>query len=81
MGYDDEENKKQEKRKTSGNKQTEAGCFAAGGAIGGAATCGLLGSAGFAIGGTAVGLGLVPFAATGAVIGLAVFGIKSLFDE
>lgn len=69
------------KNKSSSEKQTEAGCFAAGGALGGAATCALLGNAGLAIAETAVGVGILPFAVAGGVLGLAAYGFKSIVSD
>jgi hypothetical protein len=80
MDYNDNDRNNLNSRKTSSDKQLEVGAFTAGGAIGGVATCTILGSAGLAIGGTAVSMGLVPFAVVGGVVGLAAYGIKSFFD-
>ncbi|BAY09541.1 hypothetical protein [Calothrix sp. NIES-2098] len=54
----------------------EAATFASVGAIVGVTVYHSIGGAGLAIGGTAYGIGLLGFAGTGAVGGLAVYSIK-----
>ncbi|QIR40928.1 hypothetical protein HCG51_32440 [Tolypothrix sp. PCC 7910] len=54
----------------------EAATFATVGAIVGVGLHHSFGGAGLAIGGTAYGIGLIGFAGTGAVAGLAVYGMK-----
>ncbi|MEH2330877.1 hypothetical protein [Nostoc sp.] len=54
----------------------EASTFATVGAVVGVTVYHSIGGAGLAIGGTAYGIGLVGFAGTSAVAGLAIYGIK-----
>lgn len=54
----------------------EASTFATVGAVVGVTVYHSIGGAGLAIGGTAYGIGLVGFAGTGAVAGLAIYGMK-----
>lgn len=54
----------------------EAATFATVGTVVGVIVYHSIGGAGLAIGGTAYGIGLVGFAGTGAVTGLAIYGMK-----
>lgn len=55
--------------------------FAAAGALAGAAVAETVGGMGLALAGTAIAIESAPVIATGAVIGLAAYGVKSaLFD-
>ena len=63
------------------DKTVDAGIHAAGGAAAGAGFSALVGGMGLAIGGTAVGIGMLPVAAAGAVVGLAVYGVKKTMEE
>ena len=51
------------------------------GAALGASTSALVGCMGLALGGTAVGIGVAPVAAAGAVVGTAVYGVKKAVEE
>ncbi|NES82530.1 MAG: hypothetical protein F6K10_14600 [Moorea sp. SIO2B7] len=51
------------------------------GAAGGAGVSALVGGMGLAVAGTAVGIGMAPVAAAGAVVGLAGYGLKKLLDK
>jgi hypothetical protein len=51
------------------------------GAAVGAGTSSLLGGMGLAVGGTAVGIGMAPVAAAGAVVGTAAYGIKKAVED
>jgi hypothetical protein len=62
------------------DKLKEAATYAAGGAAAGAGVAATVGGMGLAVGGTAVAIGAAPVVAAGAVIGLAAYGIKKLFD-
>jgi hypothetical protein len=53
--------------------------YVAGGAAAGAGVAGAVGGMGLAVGGTAVAIGAAPVVAAGAVIGLAVYGLKKAF--
>lgn len=59
----------------------EYATFAGVGAAGGAGVSYLLGGMGLAVGGTAVGIGMFPVAALGAVVGLAAYGTKKVMEE
>lgn len=59
----------------------EAAGFAAAGAAAGAGVSTLLGGMGLAVGGTAIGIGMAPVAAAGAVVGLAIFGATKVFKN
>jgi hypothetical protein len=66
----------------NGNSESlgEAAAFTAGGAAAGAGVAATVGGMGLAVGGTAVAITAAPVIAAGAVVGLAVFGLKkSLF--
>jgi hypothetical protein len=52
----------------------------AGGAALGAGISSVVGGMGLAVGGTAIGIGAAPVVAAGAVVGLAAYGFKKLFD-
>ncbi|PSB06602.1 hypothetical protein C7B61_08665 [filamentous cyanobacterium CCP1] len=58
------------------NDAVEAGIYAAAGAAGGAAVSATIGGIGLAAMGTAVGIGMTPVVAAGAVVGLAAYGLK-----
>ena len=62
-------------------KATEAAAFTAGGAAAGAGVAATVGGMGLAVGGTAVAIGAAPVVAAGAVVGLAAYGLKKLFDQ
>ncbi|VXD24780.1 conserved membrane hypothetical protein [Planktothrix serta PCC 8927] len=51
------------------------------GAVGGAGVSAVVGGMGLAVAGTAVGIGMAPVVAAGAVVGLAGYGIKKLVDD
>jgi hypothetical protein len=51
------------------------------GGIGGAGVSVTVGGMGLAFNGTAIGLGIAPITAAGAVVGLAVYGLLKIFDE
>lgn len=62
------------------DKAVDAGIHAAGGAAAGAGVSSLVGGMGLAVGGTAVGIGMFPVAAAGAVAGLAIYGVKKALE-
>jgi len=62
-------------------KGTGATKHAIGGAVVGAATSQVVGRMGLAAMGTAVGVGALPMAIAGAVLGLAIFGLKEALSE
>ena len=62
------------------NDFVEAAGFAAGGAAAGAGVAATVGGMGLAVGGTAVAIGAAPVVAAGAVVGLAAYGLKKLFE-
>jgi hypothetical protein len=51
------------------------------GAAVGASTSALVGGMWLAVGGTAIGIGMAPVAAAGAVVGTAVYGVKKAIEE
>lgn len=53
----------------------------AGGAAVGVGVSAVVGGMGLAVGGTAVAIGAAPVIAAGAVVGLAAYGLKKLFDK
>lgn len=59
----------------------EGTTFIAGGAAAGASVSAALGGMGLAVGGTAVGIGMAPIAAAGAVAGAAAYGAKKAIEE
>ncbi len=59
---------------------TALGAIAAG-AVGGAGVSAVVGGMGLAVAGTAIGIGMAPVVAAGAVVGLAGYGIKKLVDD
>jgi len=60
----------------------ELGKFAGGGAVAGAGVFYVVGGMGLAFAGTAVGIGIIPVIAAGAVVGTAAYGVKkALFDS
>ena len=59
------------------DKVVDAGLHAAGGA----GVAAVVGGMGLAVGGGAVAIGMLPVAAAGAVVGLAVYGIKKAMEE
>ena len=61
------------------NDFVEAAGFASGGAAG-AGVAATVGGMGLAVGGTAVAIGAAPVVAAGAVVGLAAYGLKKLFE-
>lgn len=61
------------------NNLPEVAAFAAGGAATGAAVSSVIGGMGLAVGGTAIGIGMLPVAAAGTVVGLAAYGLKKAF--
>lgn len=61
------------------DEKATAAIFAGGGAAAGGVTFATVGSAGLAIGGTAVTIGAAPIVAVGAVVGLAGYGIYRIF--
>lgn len=63
------------------NKALQAGGATVAGAAAGAATWAAVGSGGLVIGGTAVAVGAAPIIAAGAVVGLAGYGIYSVFGK
>ena len=63
------------------NKSVDAGIHAAGGAAAGASVSAMVGGMGLAVGGTAVGIGMLPVTAAGAVVGLAVYGMKKAVEK
>lgn len=65
----------------SNNNAGEAVGYAAGGAVAGAGLSAWLGGMGLAVGGTAIGIGMAPVIAAGAVVGLAAYGVKKALDE
>lgn len=65
----------------SNNNADEAAGYAAGGAVAGAGLSAWLGGMGLAVGGTAIGIGMAPVIAAGAVVGLAAYGVKKALDE
>jgi hypothetical protein len=69
------------KKKDSDDKAVDAGLHAAGGAALGAGVYGVVGGIGLAVGGAAVGIGMLPLAAAGAVVGLAFYGIKKAVED
>ena len=69
------------KKKEPIDKAVDAGIHAAGGAAAGAGVSSVIGGMGLAVGGTAVGIGMLPVAAAGAVAGLAFYGLKKVFEE
>jgi hypothetical protein len=62
----------------SGDK-TELVVSGIGGAVAGASLSSAIGGMGLAVGGTAVSIGMAPVAAAGAVVGLALYGVKKAF--
>ena len=54
--------------------------YTAGGAVAGGAVAATVGGMGLAVGGTAVAIGTAPVVAVGAVVGLAAYGVKKLFE-
>lgn len=54
--------------------------FAFGGAVAGAAVAEAVGGMGLAVAGTAIAIESAPVIATGVVLGLAAYGVKSAFD-
>ena len=62
-------------RKKAGNVAEAAG-YTVAGAAGGAAVSAYVGGMGLAAMGTAVGIGMAPVVAAGAIVGMAVFGLK-----
>jgi len=67
-------------KKRKENDLQEAAGFTAGGAAAGAGVAATVGGMGLAVGGTAVGIGMAPVVAAGAVVGLAAYGLKKVFD-
>ena len=67
-------------KKHKEDKITEAATYAAGGAVAGAGVAATVGGMGLAVGGTAVAIGAAPVVAAGAVVGLAAYGLKKLFE-
>jgi hypothetical protein len=61
------------------NNAVEVAAFAAGGAAAGAGVAASVGGMGLAIGGTAVAITATPVVAAGAVVGLAIYGLKRAF--
>jgi hypothetical protein len=59
--------------------KTELVVSGLGGAVAGASLSGAIGGMGLAVGGTAVSIGMAPVAAAGAVVGLALYGVKKAF--
>jgi hypothetical protein len=51
------------------------------GGVAGAGLSGMVGGMGLAVGGTAVGIGMLPVAALGAVVGLGAFGLSKAFQK
>jgi hypothetical protein len=68
-------------KKAIKNKDASALGAAAAGAIGGAWVSSTVGGMGLAFAGTAVGVGMAPVAAAGAVVGLGAYGLNRLLDE
>ncbi len=68
-------------KKAIENKDASALGAAAVGAIGGAWVSSTVGGMGLALAGTAVGVGMAPVAAAGAVVGLGAYGLNRLLDE
>lgn len=60
---------------------TEFVTHAAGGAAAGAAVSSIVGGMGLAVGGTAVGIGMLPVAIAGAVLGTAFYGVKKAMED
>lgn len=63
------------------NKDASALGAAALGAMGGAGVSSAVGGMGLAFGGTAVGIGMAPVAAAGAVVGLGAYGVNQLLYQ
>ncbi len=68
-------------KETTKEKAREAGFWTVGGAAAGFAASQVIGGIGVAVLGTAVGVGVAPVVALGAVAGLAGFGVKKVFDK
>lgn len=51
------------------------------GGVAGAGLSSLVGGMGLAVGGTAVGIGMLPVAAVGAIVGLGAFGLSKAFKK
>ena len=69
------------KKNKYSNKSVDIGIHAAGGAAAGASVSAMLGGMGLAVGGTAIGIGMLPVAALGSVAGLAVYGVKKAIEK
>jgi hypothetical protein len=61
------------------NNAVEVAAFAAGGAAAGAGVAASVGGMGLAVGGTAFAITATPVVAAGAVVGLAIYGLKKAF--
>ena len=68
-------------KKAIENKDAFAVGAIAAGAVGGAGVSSAIGGMGLAVAGTAVGVGMAPIVGAGAVVGLAGYGVKKLFDK
>ena len=69
------------KKNKSIDKTFDAGIHAVGGAAAGASVSTVVGGMGLAVGGTAVGIGMLPVTAAGAIVGLAVYGMKKAVEK
>ena len=69
------------KKKDSINKVADAGIHAAAGGVAGAGAVAVVGNMGLAVAGGAIGIGMLPVAALGAVGGLAVYGVKKAVED
>jgi hypothetical protein len=63
------------------DKTFDAGIHAAGGAVAGASVSAMVGGMGLAVGGTAIGIGMLPVTAAGCVVGLAIYGVKKAIEK
>lgn len=59
--------------------KTELVVSGIGGAVAGASLSGAIGGMGLTVAGTGVAIGMAPVAAAGAVVGLALYGLKKAF--
>ena len=69
------------KKSKSIDKSFDAGIHVAGGAVTGAGISAMVGGMGLAVGGTAVGIGMLPVTAAGAIVGLAAYGMKKAIEK
>jgi hypothetical protein len=65
--------------KDDSEDKTELVVSGLGGAVAGASLSGAIGGMGLTVAGTGVAIGMAPVAAAGAVVGLALYGIKKAF--